>query len=396
MTPKESSGRVPWSLLIHTCFLQLTSHIVRPTSAYHALELGVDIIYLGLIAASFSVIPMLIAIGVGHSVDSGNENRVLLVGAGLTTLACIGLLLFAPSLEALLLWNCLLGVGHVFGAVAQQSRVSRTHPEKTDSAFGLYSFAGSVGQSIAPLLLIVAGGSALLPNTKMLFSGALASSLVVVAATLMLTAGRFGKDSQSVAERLPLLTAFTSAVGVRGKLFKAVFASMLILAAIDLTTVYLPAWGVERGVGAASIGLLLTLRSLAMMMSRPFLGVLVARIGRSRLIILSATLAAAATALLVAPLALGVVAVVLFVAGIGLGIGQPLTMSVVSATAPLRSRGTWLAVRLTGNSLGQTVIPPSVGIFSASLGVSGVFGITAMALAAVAIIWSVPKRGNPL
>ena len=61
--------------------------------------------------------------------------------------------------------------------------------------------------------------------------------------------------------------------------------SCIVLAAVDITLVYLPALGADRGLAAGFIGLLLTLRAVASMASRFFLGRLVARIGRRRLMI---------------------------------------------------------------------------------------------------------------
>ena len=49
-----------------------------------------------------------------------------------------------------------------------------------------------------------------------------------------------------------------------------------ILAAVDITLVYLPAFGAERGLKASAIGLLLTIRGVASMTSRLFLGRLTA------------------------------------------------------------------------------------------------------------------------
>ena len=65
-----------------------------------------------------------------------------------------------------------------------------------------------------------------------------------------------------------------------------------MLSAVDITLVYLPALGADRGLAAGFVGVLLTLRAVASMSSRLFLGRLVDWIGRRRLMIVSVTLSA--------------------------------------------------------------------------------------------------------
>lgn len=65
--------------------------------------------------------------------------------------------------------------------------------------------------------------------------------------------------------------------------------------------------------------------------------------------------------------------VVMAVLGLGLGIGQPLTMSWLSAQAPAGQRGRALALRLAGNRVGQVVLPSAIGVVAAGLGAGGVF-----------------------
>jgi MFS family permease len=71
--------------------------------------------------------------------------------------------------------------------------------------------------------------------------------------------------------------------------------------------------------------------------------------------------------------------------GLGLGVGQPLTMSWLAEIAPPGLRGRAMSLRLTGNRLGQVVIPSAVGLVAAGVGAAGVLWATAAALAAVGV-----------
>jgi MFS family permease len=81
----------------------------------------------------------------------------------------------------------------------------------------------------------------------------------------------------------------------------------------------------------------------------------------------------------------GVLAVVLVVVGIGLGVGQPLTMSWLAASTPPGLRGRAMSLRLTGNRLGQVAVPSVAGLLAAGAGAGGVLALTAAALAVVGV-----------
>jgi MFS family permease len=326
---------------------------------------------------------------VGRATDAGHQRIVLLGGAFLMAGAGAGLIFWSSSLELLLLWNVVLGLGHLMGVIGQQSRIAEGESGRLDAAFGLYTFAGSAGQAVGPLLITVFGGGRVVPDTRALFLAYTGSAIVMLALTVPLVLrsrypGRAAAGRRDV-PRGGLKSAFTRTTREsRGKLFGAMVVSAMVLGAVDLIAVYLPALGVERGIPAAVVGILLSVRAGATMASRLYLGPLVARFGRSWLIVLSTAVSALAVGALAAPLNLWVLAGVLVVAGVALGIGQPLTMTVISLEAPAGTRGTWLALRLSANRLGQSAIPAGVGLVAAAAGVAGVFGVTAAGLAVVA------------
>ena len=75
------------------------------------------------------------------------------------------------------------------------------------------------------------------------------------------------------------------------------FASVAILAAVDIVTAYLPVIGERLGIGPAVIGALLSLRAVASILSRLLIPLMVRALGRVRLIAVSA----AGSALAMAP-----------------------------------------------------------------------------------------------
>ncbi len=85
-------------VLAHALTLQLGAYIVRPSSAYQALELGVSPSLVGLVAASFAVVPLVLAVPVGRWVDGRHPFQNLLPGALLMILGGVGLLWWTSSL----------------------------------------------------------------------------------------------------------------------------------------------------------------------------------------------------------------------------------------------------------------------------------------------------------
>lgn len=360
--------------------MQMVTLILRPTSAYRAIEIGVPTAWLGLLAASFAIVPLLIAVPTGQATDRWGERPVLLLGSVL--IVASGAVFLLPGLGALglVIGSAVLGTGHMLCSVAQQVAVANSVGRGTfDSAFGYYTFAESLGQALGPAVIIFAGGSQAIPDTGLLFwvGTAVAGALVPCALLIrppVRERTRVGIDAGRMRTlfRLPGLGS-------------ALLLSLVVLAAVDITLVYLPALGADRGLAAGYVGALLTMRALASMISRLFIGRLVRRTGRRRLMIGSVALSAASMAAIGFPMPAAGTAVLVVLLGLGLGVGQPLTMSWLAEAAPPALRGRAMSLRLSGNRLGQVLIPTGVGLVAAGVGAAGVLWATAGALALVGV-----------
>ena len=155
----------------------------------------------------------------------------------------------------------------------------------------------------------------------------------------------------------------------------------MVVASVDIALVYLPALGAERAMASGVVGLLLTLRASAAMTTRLFLGRLSRAVGRQRLLIISIAVAASGFAVLPIPMPVWGLALVMVIIGIGLGIGTPLTMAWVAEASPGGLRGRAMSLRISGNRLGQVMVPSAVGLLAAGLGAAGVLWVTAVGLA---------------
>jgi MFS family permease len=369
------------ALLTHTVLVQVVTFVLRPTSTYRALELGIPATWLGVLSACFAVAPLILAVPSGHAVDRFGERRVMLVGSALVVAAAAAFVLLGGGVPGLVVGSVLLGTGHLCSVVGEQALVANATPAgRHDTAFGCYTFAASLGQALGPGLILLFGGSRTIPATGAIFVSALGIAAALVVVTLLLRSSARARTSGDADDTGGMRTLLR-----RPGLLRALTVSCVVLAAVDITLVYLPALGTERGIASGAVGTLLTLRAAASMISRLFLGRLAARLGRRALLVGSVALSAVGLAVAVVPMPLWALAVVVVALGFGLGAGQPLTMSWLAESTPPGLRGRAMSLRLTGNRVGQVVVPSAAGLLAAGAGAGGVLALTAAGLAAAGV-----------
>ncbi len=352
--------------------------MLRPTAIYRAIELDVPAQWLGAIGASFALVPLLLAVPTGFASDRFGERRVMLVGSLLTVAASGMFVMLGDAVWGLLAACIVLGTGHLCSVVGQQALVAnRTRSERYDTAFGRYTFAASAGQAVGPGLIVVFGGAASIPDVDSIFVWSLGLSCALMALTVPLPSGPAVRRER--AEEAGSIQTLLRRPG----LVQALTVSCVVLAAVDISLVYLPVLGIERDLASWVVGVLLSARAAASMVSRFFLGRLSGWLGRGRLLTTSIALAAGSLALLPLPFPPWALIVIVVIAGLGLGAGQPLTMSWLAEATPPGLRGRAMSLRLTGNRLGQVVVPTMAGLLAAGAGAAGVLWLTAAALAAV-------------
>lgn len=369
------------ALLAHAVLIQAVAFLLRPAAVYQAIQLDVPAWALGALGASFAVVPLLIALPVGGLVDRVGARFVMACGSVVTIAAAAVLLLAGGGIVGLLAGTALLGAGHLGCVVGQQAVVAGgAAGTRLDSRFGYYTFAASLGQAIGPAFIPLLAGGAVRPDPAPLFlvGGALAVVLLAVTSAVARPAARTVGTERSEGSTLGLLR-------IPG-LARALLTSATVVAAVDLTVVYLPALGAERGLPAGVVGALLTVRALASMASRLLLGATTSRFGRTRVMVAGIVVSAVCLVLvaLPAPTALLFVAVALM--GVGLGIGQPITMSWLIERTPADRHGRALSLRLAGNRMGLIALPTLLGTIAAAAGAGGVLVGTGVAVGSTLVL----------
>ena len=159
----DTDYRLLVPLLISTMLVQLVTAMVRVTTSYRAVELNLSIVWLGLIAATFAICPILIAVRVGRQIDRGYDAQTTWLGAAIFAVACAGFA-FASSPVALLVASAVMGTGHIMLMASQQMLCVRAAgPRSLESVFGNYMVAGAIGQGVGPYVVGWLGGAAVGP-----------------------------------------------------------------------------------------------------------------------------------------------------------------------------------------------------------------------------------------
>jgi MFS family permease len=380
--------RVLIPFLTHVTITQTLILIIRITTSYRAIELNLPVIWLGIIATGFAIIPAFTALQVGRWIDRGNDAKAIWLGSALVFIACIGFWAWPQSAMHLVAYSVLLGFGHMFCMAGHQMLAVRSGGARSrESVLGYYMVAASIGQGFGPFVVGWLGGSAAVPPTGQLFTVCLLTAAASMLVAVLVRPSRAKARQHDAGDFIPI----GELLKLRG--FVAVMVSSVVtVTSLDLLVIYLPALGAERQIDSSNIGLLLTVRSVAALISRLFYARAIFAVGRNPLTLVSMLGSAAGFLLLAIPLSLPAMYAVLVLLGFAMGIASTLTISGVVHLAPAEATGTALTLRMTGNRLGQIVFPALAGVVAAATGVAGILLALGISLAAsgVAVAMSQP------
>jgi MFS family permease len=360
---------------------QIAVYIARPITSYRLLGLGAGAREVGLVTAAFALLPLFLAIPLGRSADRRRAPLVT-VGCAIQVVACV-LLAWAQAPLTLGAASAVLGLGHLGVALGVQEVIARESGDRHhDRDFGLLTAGVSLGQMIGPLIggLVLDQGNSLLTATR---HAMVVAAVVVLPATAFAALGERGRRSEAV-EAVSRRGSVRTILHTRG-VPAGIFASVAVLSAADIFTAYMPVIGEQRGIAPGVVGVLLALRAGSSMATRIGIGRIVARFGREPLIISSALAAAGSLGAIAFVHDVVPLAVLCVITGIGLGFGQPLSMTLIVQLVPDYARGTALAVRLAGNRVGQVAAPAAAGVVAGSAGARSVFWVLSALLGSSAL-----------
>lgn len=378
-----------WRIVAGTVLVQTAIYITRPLLTYRTIELGAGELAVGALVVAFTLLPALVALPLGRFCDQRSPVGAARGGAAVLIAGALGSAV-APNLGWLLLATTVSGLGSLAVMVASQAEVARSSDRsRLDAAFGVLTTAVSVGQLIGPAL-----GGWLVTAARP--SGGSTVTAFLVAAGLCVAALGF-LWQPSIAPR-PARPAPRTAADVpwyrllrRPTVAGGIVASAAILSAVDLLIAYLPLIGDRSGITPTTVGLLLSARAAASVLSRLFIPQLLKVVSPGVLLVVSLVVSGVLFPVLAVTGDVWLLAAAMVAIGGFLGLGQPLTMSMLVRAVPPADQGAALSLRLSGTKMGQVVMATVITGLTGVAGVGAALAVVGVSLAGAGAIMAVRR-----
>lgn len=409
---KNAAPHWLWVLVAVGVLTQTAANLVRPVTTYKLMDLGWGELEIGLATASYAVLPLFLALPFGRLQMKLSSSHNFVALAAAITASGAAYLALTSQIVQLMIASAILGVGHIMFSVGAQSMIaSRSRPSQMDTNFGWFTAAFSVGQMLGPLLLGIilgnvssteaASASASASINLALWIGAVSALVAVpILYSVRMTPNQrieISKKSDNLENiQKPSAVRILRVAGVPSHML----AAMSFLVILDVIIAFMPLVGEAYGVSPMVVGALLAVRGLTSFISRIFIGYLSSRVSRNVLVLVALFVSAASIAAVPVSLSMetfGTIVAFILIAlgGFTLGLGQPLTMTMVSQAVPVSWQGPALALRMVGTRLGQVVLPLAASAFAGSVGPAGAlwFGCAILGISGLERI--VNKRTGP-
>ena len=346
----------------------------RVVNTLYALELGAAPFDTGLLLATYGVVPLVLAVFTGRVGDRYGVRMPIAAGLVVTAVG-ITLPYLWPVFGALFAGAAITGAGFILVQVSMQSLFGAmgTGAERTRN-INLYALVVSSADFAGAIL----GGFAVdyLGHVRSyLAMGAICFIAVLAMAYLY--------------RRVPNATPAASERGRRRMadllrnqtLRRMLLAGAAVVAGVDLFQLFMPIYGYSIGMSASAIGITMGCFAAAGFVTRAMLPFLARRFGEARTLLYSMLLGAATFVLIPlfeTPVALGIVC---FLLGLGLGLGQPLTVILTYNHAPPGRAGEGLGLRIAIINTSHVGVPALFGAVGSLMGTGPVFLVIAAVIA---------------
>jgi MFS family permease len=407
----SAAGRNLWIAcvlgLCHMVFVTMT----QPLVALQTRALGWGPAGAGFALSSFGLLPLLLSLPGGVLVDRVGPRRVL-TGTLLGTAVSLGILGASRGLWGICGAEALLGTFHMMSLLALQSWVAQgVTGVRRDTAFGYLAAATSAGQLLGPAVGGLAadwflgrlGVETQSYRATFLLSAALAVASVALARPILGARARPATPASPASPATPASPASPATpatpaprqtVMPRPEVIRELLAlpGMGLVASGTFVTVsvmacrlsFHPLFLKDAGHSAAVIGAVVSLQALTMLIVRPLLGVITPLVGRERLLVGCMIVYPLTWLLVPVSGSLSYQALNTLVAGLAVGVSQPVCLSIIATVCREEHLGTGMALRWLFNRLAVVTAPVVTGLLAGGAGLVGSICIGGGGLLAVA------------
>jgi MFS family permease len=364
-----------------------------PVLPLFAAHLGATAAEVGVVAAVSTLAGIAFSVPAGMLSDRFGR-KAMLVAAGVVFASAPAMYLFASGIRQLAAMRLYHGLATAIFMPVAMAFVSDLHEGSKGEKLGWFSTATLLGRFMAPLT-----GGAILgycgSDSDAGFDSIYAVCLVSGVLALALSAGM---PSPAVAAPTPgrwqELAAGVSQLISSGPLLAlgVMEASMLFM--YGTIEVFLPLYGLGQGIGAFEVGICLAAQVITLAATKPIMGKMSDRWGRSGQIVWGALLGVAAVAGLAASAGFIPILIVSIVVGLSLSIVTAATAAAAADVGRCGLRGSAMGVFGTIMDMGHSAGPLVSGMTVAYLGYSAAFIGSAVVTAAGLIVFKATAAGK--
>jgi len=367
-------------MFVHVC---LTGSRVSVTLT--AIKLGMNTLQVGILIASFALLPMMLSVKAGRLIDIVGPFRPMRIAAFMVVSGVLLPLIWQHWLTLGIAAVC-VGVGHMAFQISVQGLLGGVPSQQRLRNFSWLSmalaFSGFSGPLIAGLSIDNLGNRwafgllAIFP---------LISGLSVVKLRSRLLAGFTPKPATEQKQRVMDLVKIVP-------LRNALLANLLLSGAWDTHAFLIPIYGAQRDLTATTIGTILASFSVATFVIRTALPMIQRHATPWQLIHFA--MITAGMNFMLYPLFsdVWILATMSFILGLSLGCTQPSILALLQQYAPEGRKSEAFGLRMALINGSQVSLPMAFGAIGSLLGVMPLFWATALAVSSGA--WFTRNAGK--
>ena len=378
-------------IIIIVFSFQVMLNITRPLVTLFANDLGASTLDVGMLTASYSFFPLILAIYAGRFADRFGD-KVPIVGGVIGGMTGLVVPYCFPSMWALYASQVIIGISHIFTHVSLQNLLGHVSTKETrDHNYSIFSLFIALSNFIGP---IAGGYLAEHYSYAIAYIVSAVIGIVPILFTFTMPAIARKKEAEEASAAREEEKSSTFGLLKIPVIRNAIATSALVLYSRDIFVAYFPLYALEIGMSNSRIGWVVALQGLAMIPVRLFLAKATKKWGREPVLLASILLAGATFALVPVTGDFYVLLTLSTLMGVGLGVGQPLSLSTTFNASPKNKTGEIMGLRLAVNRLSQLIAPLFFGIVGNWLGVASVFYVSGAFLLGGSYMAKPSKNGS--
>jgi len=354
--PKKIWNRLFISVFFANMTFGLGQMMSNSMLSVYADSLGAPASQIGMLMGMFALTALILRFVAGPALDSFNRKYLLMFSTIIMIFSYIGFS-FSKTIEFLMLFRLLQGVGNAFGNVCCFAIVADALPRKSfNKGIGYYSIAQVVSQAVGPTIglffvSLIGYSSTYLINAGVMLLATLSTAMMHIPHRVY---KKFSMKFDNVIAKealVPTAVTFFVAIG-----FTTINALLIVAASKN---------GVVEG-----IGFFFTVYALTMLITRPAIGYLTDKYGFVKVSIPSILMTALSFVIISQAHTLPLFLFAAFINAFGYGAVQPALQSLVMKSVPANRRGSASSTNYIGMDSATLIGPTIAGIVAQIFGYS--------------------------